>query len=174
MNRALRICAALLVAIIPLAGCGGTDSGDAGIVVTTDILGDITRAVVGDAAPVTVLMPPNSDPHSFALSAQQAAVLGEADLIVENGLGLEEGLARHVETAAAAGVAILPVGAEIDPLPYRAGDAAGQPDPHFWTDPQRVHRAVEAIRDRVIDSVPDVDAAAGRASADRYLGELDR
>ncbi|MGW1739420.1 zinc ABC transporter substrate-binding protein AztC [Nocardia sp. NPDC001965] len=174
MNSALRICAALLVAIIPLTGCGGTDSGGAGIVVTTDILGDITRAVVGDTAPVTVLMPPNSDPHSFALSAQQAAALGEADLIVENGLGLEEGLARHVETAAAAGVAILSVGDEIDPLPYRAGDAAGQPDPHFWTDPQRVHRAVEAIRDRVIESVPEVDAAAVRANADRYLGELDR
>lgn len=174
MNTALRFCAALLVAIIPLAGCGVTNSGGAGIVVTTDILGDITRAVVGDAAPVTVLMPPNSDPHSFALAAQEAAVLGDADLIVENGLGLEEGLARHVAAAADAGVQTLRVGAEIDPLPYRAGDAAGQPDPHFWTDPQRVHRAVEVIRDRVIDTVPDIDADTVRANADRYLTELDR
>ncbi|WP_327147305.1 zinc ABC transporter substrate-binding protein AztC [Nocardia sp. NBC_01329] len=174
MNTARRICAALLVAIAPLAGCGVTDSGGGGIVVTTDILGDITRAVVGDAAPVTVLMPPNSDPHSFALSAQEAAVLGDADLIVENGLGLEEGLARHVQTAADSGVATLPVGADIDPLPYRAGDAAGQPDPHFWTDPQRVHRAVEVIRDRVIGTVPGIDPDTVRANADRYLTELDR
>ncbi|MGW6331333.1 zinc ABC transporter substrate-binding protein AztC [Nocardia rhamnosiphila] len=174
MNTARRICVALLVAILPVAGCGLTDSGGGGIVVTTDILGDITRTVVGDAAAVTVLMPPNSDPHSFALSAQEAAVLDDADLIVENGLGLEEGLARHVATAADAGVATLPVGAEIDPLPYRGGDAAGQPDPHFWTDPQRVHRAVEVIRDRVIDTVPGIDAETVRANADRYLTELDR
>lgn len=174
MNTALRLCVALLVAILPIAGCGVTNSGGGGIVVTTDILGDITRTVVGDAAAVTVLMPPGSDPHSFALSAQEAAVLDEADLIVENGLGLEEGLARHVTTAADAGVATLPVGAEIDPLPYRGGDAAGQPDPHFWTDPQRVHRAVEVIRDRVIDTVPGIDAGTVRANADRYLVELDR
>jgi zinc/manganese transport system substrate-binding protein len=173
MTTVLRLCAALLTGVLALTGCGITDSGGAGVVVTTDILGDITRAVVGDTAPVTVLMPPGSDPHSFALSAQEAAVLDDADLIVENGLGLEEGLARHVTSAGESGVTTLPVGPQIDPLPYRAGDAAGTPDPHFWTDPQRVHRAVEVIRDRVIESVPDIDAAAVRANADRYLTELD-
>ncbi|WP_328393007.1 zinc ABC transporter substrate-binding protein AztC [Nocardia sp. NBC_00416] len=174
MIRPLRLCATLLVAVCAVAGCAVTNSGGGGIVVTTDILGDITRAVVGDTAQVTVLMPPNSDPHSFALSAQQAAVLDTADLVVENGLGLEEGLARHVTAAASAGVATLPVGPEIDPLSYRAGAAAGAPDPHFWTDPQRVHRAVEVIRDRVLETVPDIDAAAVRANADRYLTELDQ
>ncbi|WP_063035963.1 zinc ABC transporter substrate-binding protein AztC [Nocardia grenadensis] len=174
MNTALRLCVALLVALLPVAGCGVANSGGGGIVVTTDILGDITRTVVGNAAAVTVLMPPNSDPHSFALSAQEAAVLDEADLIVENGLGLEEGLARHVTAAADAGVATLPVGGEIDPLPYRGGAAAGQADPHFWTDPQRVRRAVEVIRDRVIDTVPGIDTETVRANADRYLAELDR
>ncbi|MEU1983122.1 zinc ABC transporter substrate-binding protein AztC [Nocardia sp. NPDC019395] len=173
MTSTLRLCAALLAGVLALTGCGISDSGGGGVVVTTDILGDITRAVVGDTAPVTVLMPPGSDPHSFALSAQEAAVLDDADLIVENGLGLEEGLARHVTTAAEAGVTTLAVGPRIDPLPYRSGDAAGAPDPHFWTDPQRVHRAVQVIRDQVIESVPDIDAAAVRANADRYLAELD-
>ncbi|MEU4311418.1 zinc ABC transporter substrate-binding protein AztC [Nocardia sp. NPDC024068] len=173
MTTTLRVCAALLLGTFALTGCGTGGSGGEGVVVTTDILGDITRVVVGDAAPVTVLMPPNADPHSFALSAQEAAVLDGADLVVENGLGLEEGLARHVTTAADAGVPVLSVGDEIDPLPYRAGDGAGQPDPHFWTDPQRVHRAVEVIRDRVIDTVPGIDAAAVRANADRYLTEID-
>ncbi|WP_280401120.1 zinc ABC transporter substrate-binding protein AztC [Nocardia carnea] len=173
MTTITRICAALVAGVLALSGCGITDSGGGGVVVTTDILGDITRAVVGDTAPVTVLMPPGSDPHSFALSAQEAAVLDHADLVVENGLGLEEGLARHVTAAAEAGVPKLSVGDRIDPLPYRAGDAAGAPDPHFWTDPQRVHRAVEVIRDEVIASVPDIDAAAVRANAGRYLTELD-
>ncbi|MGI5219673.1 zinc ABC transporter substrate-binding protein AztC [Nocardia sp. CA-290969] len=173
MSTITRICAALVAGVLALSGCGITDSGGGGVVVTTDILGDITRAVVGDTAPVTVLMPPGSDPHSFALSAQEAAVLDDADLVVENGLGLEEGLARHVTAAAEAGVPKLSVGDRIDPLPYRSGDAAGAPDPHFWTDPQRVHTAVEVIRDEVIASVPGIDAAAVRANAGRYLTELD-
>lgn len=173
MTTITRICAVFVAGVLSLSGCGITDSGGGGVVVTTDILGDITRAVVGDTAPVAVLMPPGSDPHSFALSAQDAAVLDKADLVVENGLGLEEGLARHVTAAAEAGVPKLPVGDRIDPLPYRTGDSAGTLDPHFWTDPQRVSRAVEVIRDEVIASVPDIDTAAVRANADRYLTELD-
>lgn len=173
MRNLSRLCATLVAGIIALTGCGALHSGGGGVVVTTDILGDITRAVIGDTAAVTVLMPPGSDPHSFALSAQAAAVLDDADLVIENGLGLEEGLARHVRTAAEAGIPTLAVGPDIDPLPYRDGDGAGRPDPHFWTDPQRVRRAVEIIRDRVIDTVPGVDAAAVRTNAQRYLTELD-
>ncbi|WP_131824198.1 metal ABC transporter solute-binding protein, Zn/Mn family, partial [Mycobacteroides abscessus] len=70
------------------------------VAVTTNILGDVARQVVGDAADVMVLMPPGADPHSFEVSAKEASRLRTADLVVENGLGLEEGVARHVTAAA--------------------------------------------------------------------------
>ncbi|AXG80948.1 zinc ABC transporter substrate-binding protein AztC [Streptomyces paludis] len=155
-----------------------TEHGRSDIVVTTNILGDITREIVGDQAEVTVLMKPNADPHSFGLSAVQAAQLERAGLVVHNGLGLEENVLRHVAAARASGVATFAAGEAADPLTFRTADdggpggEAGQPDPHFWTDPDRVRKAVGLIADQVIEHVDGVDADAIRANAARYTGEL--
>lgn len=159
----MRIVTALL-AFLTVAGC--TSGGDAGpsVVVTTNILGDLTREIVGDEAELTVLMGPNADPHSFGISARQAAKLADADLIVHNGLGLEEGVARNVEAASTTRLA---VAEHVDPIDY----AEGNPDPHFWTDPARVRAAVEVIAEHVT-KIDGIDAAAVRANADAYVAEL--
>lgn len=154
-----------------LTACGGT-GGRGEIVVTTNILGDVVRNVVGDGVPVRVLMKPNTDPHSFGVSAQDAASMSSAALIVYNGLGLEENVLRNVASAADDGVPALAVGDHIDPIRYAAGDNAGDPDPHFWTDPARMIAAVDAIEDAVVRDVNGVDAAAVSRNADRYRAEL--
>lgn len=158
MRRLPGVVAATLVFL--LAACGGTDgsrTADHQIVVTTNILGDVVRNVVGDTADVRVLMKPNADPHSFGVSAQEAAALTTADLIVYNGLGLEESLQRHVESAAASGVPTLAVGEHVDPIRYASGDSQGRPDPHFWTDPQRMLKGVDAIVEALRTHVGEVD-----------------
>jgi zinc/manganese transport system substrate-binding protein len=144
------------------------------VVVTTNILGDITRNIVGDEADVTVLMTANADPHSFGVSAQQAALIEDAELLVSNGLGLEESVLRTVEAAEESGVPTLAVAEETDPIDYASDEEAGTPDPHFWTDPRRVRTAALAISERVIAEVDGVDAAAVRANADAYAAELGR
>ncbi|GGZ01295.1 zinc ABC transporter substrate-binding protein AztC [Streptomyces poonensis] len=155
-----------------------TDDDQPGIVVTTNILGDVTREIVGDEADVTVLMKPNADPHSFGLSAVQAAELERADLVVYNGLGLEENVLRHVDAARESGVATFAAGEAADPLTFHAADdggpegETGQPDPHFWTDPDRVRKATALIADQVIEHVDGVDADTVRGNADRYAEEL--
>nr|WP_255375426.1 zinc ABC transporter substrate-binding protein AztC [Saccharomonospora sp. CUA-673] len=156
-----------------MTGCSAAGSSGDSIVVTTNILGDITAEIVGDQADVTVLMQPNADPHSFAISAQQAADLERAGLVVHNGLGLEEGVQRNVDAAVAEGTPTIAVGEEVDPMTYADGGSQGEQDPHFWTDPQRVRTAVEAITDRVVQDVEGVDESAVRANAERYLGEID-
>ncbi|MBQ1082000.1 zinc ABC transporter substrate-binding protein AztC [Nocardiopsis sp. B62] len=157
---------------LTLASCSSEEEGT-GIVVTTNILGDVTARIVGDEAPVTVLMPPDTDPHSFAISAREAATLENADLVVHNGLGLEEGVARNVAAAEEAGVPALEVGAGVDPLPYTSDESEGEPDPHFWTDPARVGLAVDLIAERVIEEVDGVDADTVRANAEAYAAEVD-
>ncbi|MGW4234566.1 zinc ABC transporter substrate-binding protein AztC [Streptomyces sp. NPDC004980] len=143
------------------------------VVVTTNILGDITRNVVGDEAEVTVLMPAGADPHSFGVSAPQAASLEQADLVVHNGLGLEENVLRHVEAARGAGVTTLAVGESVDPITYATGESADEPDPHFWTDPQRVRRSVDLIARDVIAHVQGVDASVIERNASAYGAEID-
>jgi zinc/manganese transport system substrate-binding protein len=169
----------LLILALGGAGTACTSSDDRPrVVVTTNILGDVTREIVGDEADVTVLMKPNADPHSFGLSAVQAAELERADLVVFNGLGLEENVLRHVEAARESGVATFEAGKAVDPLTFQAHDdggpeeEAGQPDPHFWTDPDRMRKAVGLIADQVVEHVEGVDQNAIRDNADRYDGRL--
>lgn len=172
MSALLRLLAAL--ALVTAAGCAGTGGSPPRVVVTTDILGDVTRAVVGDQAEVSVLMKPDSDPHSFGVSAQEAALIESAGLIVSNGLGLEEGVLRNVEAARRAGVPVLAVAERTDPITFTADETAGRPDPHFWTDPRRVATAVDLIAEQVVAHVDGVDAAAVRASAAAYRREVER
>ncbi|MFI9730535.1 zinc ABC transporter substrate-binding protein AztC [Streptomyces sp. NPDC102359] len=167
---------ALAVAATATACTTGDDR--PGIVVTTNILGDVTREIVGDEADVTVLMKPGADPHSFGLSAVQAAELEQADLVVYNGLGLEENVLRHVDAARESGVATFAAGEAAGPLTFHTADDGGpegeegQPDPHFWTDPDRVRRVTALMADQVIEHVHGVDADTIGRNADRYAEKL--
>jgi len=156
-----------------VAGCSAPATADGPlVVVTTNILGDVVERVVGGQARVVTLMPPNADPHSFEISAKEAALILDADIVVSNGLGLEEGLQRHVDAAAAAGIPIVAAGELVDPLEYSAGDAQGTVDPHFWTDPRRMIDVVDGLEREfavAIDGI-DVDELAQTSAA--YRSEL--
>nr|WP_218621410.1 zinc ABC transporter substrate-binding protein AztC [Mycolicibacterium hippocampi] len=164
------ICIVALLTVASTA-CGGT-SGGGDIVVTTNILGDVVRNVVGDSAAVRVLMKPNADPHSFGVSAQEAAAMSSAGVIIYNGLGLEENVIRNVESAAEQGIPTLAVGDHINPIRYAEGDSMGVPDPHFWTDPQRMIAAVDAIEEAIVGEVEGIDADALSRNAEAYREEL--
>jgi zinc/manganese transport system substrate-binding protein len=163
---------ALITLLAACAGTGAHQSDEHRIVVTTNILGDVVRNIVGDTADVRVLMKPNSDPHSFGVSAQEAAAITTADLLVYNGLGLEESLQRHVDSAADNGVPTLPVGDHVDPIRYTSGDGEGSPDPHFWTDPQRMLAGVDAIVAAVREHIPAIDVERIDQNANSYREQL--
>ena len=170
-RRLLPVLAAAGLLTAGLTAC--TSAADDGplVVVSTNILGDVVTELVGEEAEVVTLMRPNADPHSFEISAREASRLHSADLVVSNGLGLEEGLQQHLDAAAAEGVATFVAGDAIDVLDYREGDAAGMPDPHFWTDPARMADVVDALVP-VLSELPGVDTAAVAAQADAYADEI--
>ena len=88
------------------------------VVATTSILGDIVETLVGADGTVEVIMPPGVDPHGFEPSARDAATLREADLVVANGLMLEENLLAALEAAEEDGVRVLRVADELDPIDF--------------------------------------------------------
>lgn len=162
----------LLLVGVP-AGCADSAAADRPtVVVTTNILGDITSNIVGEQADVLVLMPPNSDPHSFEISAAEAAQVESADLLIANGLGLEEGVANTIEAARSEGVDVLEVAPAADPIAYVTGQSAGAQDPHVWTDPNRMRTVVDLIRDAVKESVDGVDKSAIDSAAAQYGAQL--
>lgn len=164
--------AAVVALVTGLSGCATAGADDRPlVVVSTNILGDVVEEVVGDEVQVLTLMRPDADPHSFEISAQDAARTRSADLVVSNGLGLEEGLEQHLTAAEEEGVPAFVAGEAIDPLDYRDGDAAGTPDPHFWTDPARMLDVVDGLQEALAD-VDGLDADAVTARAEAYRQEL--
>jgi zinc transport system substrate-binding protein len=58
-------------------------------VVTTFIpITDFTKAVAGDRAQVTQLLPTNVEPHDYQAKPGDAQKLAKADVLVQNGLGI--------------------------------------------------------------------------------------
>lgn len=168
LRRALA--AAMTAALLALTGCAGGAASDRPlVVVTTNILGDVVSHLVGDEAEVLTLMRPGADPHSFEISAAEAARMRSADLLVANGLGLEEGLQQHLDAASADGVDTFVAGDAVEVLPYSSTDADGADDPHFWTDPAQMIAVVDAL-------TPMLESVAGPAVADHaaaYRAELE-
>jgi zinc/manganese transport system substrate-binding protein len=179
LSRSRRVAGLLTTLLVAcgLAGCENAASDDRPlIVVSTNILGDVVEEVVGEEAQVVTLMRPNADPHSFEISAQEAARVRAADLVVSNGLGLEEGLQQHLEAAEDEGVPSFVAGEVVEVLDYAEGDAAGTVDPHFWTDATRMIDAVGALEDAVvrIDGIDDEVVRTRAAASVDELRTLDR
>lgn len=189
------ILAAVSVAAMTLSACSAStgtspDDDSLSVVVTTTILGDIVTDLVGDAGVVEVLMAPGQDPHGFAVSARQTQSVQQADLVVANGLTLEAALEDLLDEAEDAGVRVLRVAAELDPLPFTGADDDhadehdededahtdehdeddhGSLDPHVWLDPVRMATGADLIADALAEVAPEVadwTAAGDRVSAD--------
>ena len=162
----------ILVFLGALAGCGdGDPSADVGapeaiaVLATTTHAADLARNVmcVGDAGgscangPVA-LLEGNTDPHDYELRPQDVERLAEADVIVRSGGEIDEWLDEAIEASGSDA----PV---VDLL-----KAAGGDDPHWWTDPRAAQRAVEAIRDALVEA----DPGAGQIYRTVTSGYLDR
>ena len=163
----------LLLAIV-LAGCAACSSGEPTggdglqIVATTTILGDVVRNIAGEDAAIEVLLPRGADPHDYQASARQVSAMQNADLVVANGLMLEESLADILDGAASDGANILMLAELLDPLPY--GGADGNTfDPHVWLDPIRMANAAAIVADALSDLDDTVDWSA---RSDVYVAEL--
>lgn len=192
-----------LVTAVSLAGasCGSEpepgESAGLAVVVTTTIWGDIVSNVTGPNATVEVLYPIGADAHDYQLSAAQVASMQQADLVVVNGLGLEEGVLDVIESLEADGANVLEIAGLLDPLPldgptcdpeaahddHDAGTSAtdggehdevdGSCDPHVWMDPLRVAEAAELIGQELAALDPSVDWMTSAATYAEQLRSLD-
>ncbi len=140
--------AGLSAAALTLAACGGTsDSADTAtntgtstptstedalsIVATTTILGSVAGDIATCAGgSVTTLMPVGADPHDFTPSSAQVAQMVSADVVIANGLGLEEGLADALSSAQADGARVIEVAELVDPIEFGSGGHSHEGDDH--------------------------------------------
>lgn len=142
------------------------------IVATTGMIGDIARRVVGDRGEVKVLMGAGVDPHLYQPTRDDMAALLAADVVFYNGLLLEGRMTDALVRAASAERGVFAVTELFDPqYLVQPEDLEGKDDPHVWMDPTAWAKAVEVVRDRLIER----DAASAhlyRENAEALLTEF--
>jgi zinc/manganese transport system substrate-binding protein len=152
------------------------------IVVTYSILGSVVKDLVGDKAIVIVSMPNGQDPHEWEPSASDIEVLTKADLIVQNGLGLEGGMEKALAQAKDAGVKFFTASDYITIRHVGAGEgipsgdpdqALGAEDPHLWTDPINMKAIVGALAITIKTDL-DIDLSTQAKDLQNRLDDLNK
>jgi len=148
---------ALVLLVAPMA-CQGSVANNTGgkksIVVTYSILGSIVKELVGNEANVIVSIPNGLDPHEWEPSAKDIEAINKADLVIQNGLGLEGGMQKTLTTAQSQGVKFFTASDYITVRHVGLGEgipsgdpdqAIGAADPHLWMDPLAMKSIVSAL-----------------------------
>ena len=146
------------------------------VLATTSIVADVVAAVGGSRIELTSLVPAGVDPHAFEPTPQDVRQVAEAQVIFENGLGLEAFLGGLVASAGT-GAPVISVSTRIDALPAGvhsgegSGSAQAEWDPHVWLDPQNVISWTLVIEES-LSALDPQGASAYAQGAQAYRGKL--
>jgi ABC-type Zn uptake system ZnuABC Zn-binding protein ZnuA len=161
---------ALLLSIVSLASvaCAGGDDDDISKSVT-----DGTLAVVTTVSPITSIVeniggvrirlegivPEGVNSHTFDPAPSVAKLLSDADLIVMNGLLLEEPSLEMARANKKDGAVILALGdkaisREEWVFDFSFPESDGNPNPHLWTSPVLALKYAELVRDQLVAMDP--------------------
>ena len=179
------------------AGCPEIDGREINVVATTPMIGEFVSQVGGENINLTILMPPEADPHTYEPAPQDAGKIADADLVFYTGLMYEPAaLIELLENSACGAEALAEVGENVFPIEFKEGghddhddhdeeghddhdeeghdDHSGHEghghgayDPHFWFDPNRVAYAAEFIESKLIERDPS-NTASYQAAGDAY------
>ncbi len=162
-----RIASATLASLagLALAGCGASDAASAdgdrlNVVTTVAPITSIVASVAGDRADITGLVPEGTNSHTFDPPPSAAAVLSEADVVITNGLQLEEPTKELAEENMPEGATLVEIGTEVLPESDYIYDFSfpkdeGKPNPHLWTDPTWATKYAALARDTLTEADPD-------------------
>lgn len=157
------------------AACGSTDSntsnGKLNVVATTGQIADALANIGGDAINLTGLLGPGVDPHMYVPTESNVATFSSANLIVYNGLDLEAQMYRVLEQMEKRDVAVLSIGDSMPAETLLNWNDDFPHDPHVWNDPDLWARAIELMRDKLIELDPD-NADTYSANAESYLQDV--
>jgi ABC-type Zn uptake system ZnuABC Zn-binding protein ZnuA len=186
---------AALASLVLVAGCNGNASSpspsesseaaaDYTVIATTSVFADLAQLALGDNVTIETIIPAGVDVHTFEPSPADAQKLAGADLIVMNGLGLDEWALSLLEAAGKSEEDVLELAEGIDESNawvYLEGEehseevgdehAHGGIDPHIWLDPKGAAIYVERIAARVAAELPE-RAAEIQSARDAGLADI--
>ena len=193
---------AALSSLVLVAGCNGSAASpspsestgaaaDYTVIATTSVFADLAQLALGDNVMIETIVPAGVDVHTFEPSPADAQKLAGADLIVMNGLGLDEWALSLLEAAGKSEEDVLELAEGIDESNawvYLEGEEHGEEegkeeaeegeehghggsDPHIWLDPKGAAIYVDRIAARVAAELPE-RAAEIESARDAGLAEI--
>jgi ABC-type Zn uptake system ZnuABC Zn-binding protein ZnuA len=168
-----RVIVAAVLAAVLAGGCStsrpaGSAAGTEGrlrVVATTTQVADFATNIGADRVQVTSLLKPNLDAHDYEPSPADIDTIARADLVIENGAGLESWL--H-DTIASSGFH----GPVVDTSHgVRLRQVGGATDPHIWQNPRNAQVMVANI-ERAMAAADPTDAGVFRANLAAYTRQL--
>jgi ABC-type Zn uptake system ZnuABC Zn-binding protein ZnuA len=167
--RKFSVAATMLAGIAALRGAAPADADAPPINVLTTITTfvSLAQAVGGNRVEVTSLVPVGASPEDYQPTPSDIARLHSANVLFENGLGLEAWLARTIDNAKNPNLRITVLS---DGLPHVDSN------PHLWMDPELARAYVRKMRDALAARDPADRALFGRnaAAEDAKLVTLER
>ena len=157
---------ALALAILPAAA----QEEKFKVVTTFTVIADIARNVAGDAATVESITRPDAEIHNYQPTPGDILKAQDADLILWNGLNLEQWFERFFRNLRDVPGVVVSEG--VEPMGIAEGPYTGKPNPHAWMSPTDVLVYVENIRAAFAEHDPqNADAYAANAAA--YAAEIE-
>ena len=104
------------------AGCPEINGREINVVATTPMIGEFVSNVGGDNINLTVLMPPEANPHTYEPAPQDAGTIADADLVFYTGLMYEPApLIELLENSVCGSEALAEVGESVFPIEFKEG-----------------------------------------------------
>jgi ABC-type Zn uptake system ZnuABC Zn-binding protein ZnuA len=135
------------------------------VVATTTQVADFATNIGGGRVRVTSLFKPNVDAHDYEPSPADIEAIAQADLVLENGAGLETWLHDTVANSGFSG----PV---VDTSQgVRLRQVGGEADPHIWQNPRNAQRMAANI-ERALAAAEPANAGVFQGNLDAYTKQL--
>jgi ABC-type Zn uptake system ZnuABC Zn-binding protein ZnuA len=153
-----------------------TDNGVLNVATTVAPISSIVRNIGGDRINLRGIVPDGTNSHTFEPAPSDAKILSSADVLIANGLDLEDPTFELAKNTMADGTEIFTLGDKaIDPDQY-AYDFSfpkdeGHPNPHLWTNIPYAMTYARLISGELSKLDPD-NAAYYQGNLDRYTAAL--
>jgi ABC-type Zn uptake system ZnuABC Zn-binding protein ZnuA len=147
------------------------------VVSTVAPITSIVENIGGDKIALTGIIPEGMNSHTFEPVPSDVKILAEADLLIVNGLQLEEPTLKLAQANMKPGSALLQLGdktiAEKEYIyDFSFPKSHGYPNPHLWLNPQHALRYAALIRDELARIDPG-NKAVYEQNAAAYLKRLE-
>ena len=135
------------------------------VITTFTIIADMAANVAGEAADVVSITKPGSEIHNYQPTPGDLIAAQDADLILWNGLNLEQWFEQFLANLGDVPSVVVTDG--IAPMGIGEGPYAGKPNPHAWMSPSDALIYVDNIR-VALGAADPANAATYDANAAAY------